>query len=189
MKQSIACAVVACAISCVAAASMQLSPSEWMDTETSTNCPFAFGTDANHFAFSIDFVATASNNVQVAFGTDSDSDGALSPDETGLLVAWDCGSWRICGPAAGESFSQPPATEAGYKRLEWDLRNVGSRIPSVLRLTEDGSPVFQALHASPRPWFYDSNWNIMRLTARGIDDHDAEFSVRMRNDGTRISLR
>ena len=86
-------------------------------------------------------------------------------------------------------FFSAPATEAGAKRLEWDLRNVGSRIPSVLRLTENGSPVFQALHASPRPWFYDSNWNIMRLTARGIDDHDAEFSVCMRNEGTRIKLR
>ena len=34
------------------------------------------------------FSGTASNNVEIAFGTDADGDGALSVDEIGLSAGW-----------------------------------------------------------------------------------------------------
>ena len=57
----------------------------YADTEVATNVPFAFGPQgAKNFQFDLCFAATPSNNVQLAFGRDCDSDGALSADEVGM---------------------------------------------------------------------------------------------------------
>lgn len=74
----------------------QLPSSSFPDTEVSTNVPFLFRRDhAGRFNFALDFNATPSNNVEVAFGSDLDADGVLQPRETALSFAWDCGQWIL----------------------------------------------------------------------------------------------
>lgn len=80
---------------CFAVGISELPPSDFVDTEVTTNFPAAFGTNDNHFLFSLVFDSAPSNNVQAAFGCDADSDGILSAEETDLIVGWDCGRWRI----------------------------------------------------------------------------------------------
>lgn len=54
------------------------------DTEVSTNVAMmAWGENNRKFHVSLQFDATPSNNVQVAFGTDESADGNLSDEETG----------------------------------------------------------------------------------------------------------
>ena len=68
----------------------------YADTETSTNVPFAFvRSGVRNFEFDLCLAGTPSNNVQLAFGRDADSDGVLSVDETDMSFGWDCGEWRI----------------------------------------------------------------------------------------------
>ena len=70
----------------------RLPRGEYADTEATTNVPFAFGPQgAKHFKFDLCLAGTSSNNVQLAFGRDANSDGALSADETDMVFAWDCG--------------------------------------------------------------------------------------------------
>ncbi|MGN0844541.1 MAG: hypothetical protein ACI4QT_04885, partial [Kiritimatiellia bacterium] len=56
----------------------------YIDTEISTNCVLHAGNGMTRtFTFTLAFDATPSNNVQVAFGHDANTDGVLSIEETG----------------------------------------------------------------------------------------------------------
>lgn len=76
----------------------QLPSPVHIDTEISTNCILRIGDGVSRtFAFTLDFDATPSNNVQIAFGHDADTDGVLSIEETGMTIGWDCGTWFVNG--------------------------------------------------------------------------------------------
>ena len=81
----------------------EMPDAEWDDTEVVTNAALpAARADSRVFAFSLELDATASNNVEVAFGRDADHDGVLSRGEADLLVGWDCGEWKIVDCASGD---------------------------------------------------------------------------------------
>ena len=46
-------------------------------------------------------LASPSNNVEVAFGTDADGDGVLDLWETDCVIGWDCGAWFVRKGADG----------------------------------------------------------------------------------------
>ena len=59
------------------------------DTEVVTNFALsAIRADSRVFAFALGLDATPSNNVEVAFGHDTDGDGKLSRSEAMMLVGW-----------------------------------------------------------------------------------------------------
>ena len=67
---------------------------EFADTEVTTNIPVnVFRSDVRGLNVSVELCATPSNNVQVAFGRDADGDGVLAPEESDLVVGWDCVRW------------------------------------------------------------------------------------------------
>ena len=68
---------------------------EFADTEVSTNVPFAFPqVNVKHFFLSMELAGTPSNNVQVAFGRDANTNGVLEVEEAGFAIGWDCGFGR-----------------------------------------------------------------------------------------------
>ena len=76
---------------------------EWDDTEVVTNAVLPTArADSRVFAFSLELDATASNNVEVAFGRDVNHDGMLSRAEADLLVGWDCGEWKVVDCGTGD---------------------------------------------------------------------------------------
>jgi len=133
-------------IGCLAAAAAcatsvfpgRLSRGEYADTEATTNVPFAFGPEgARNFQFELSLAGTPSNNVQLAFGRDADSDGVLSAEETDMAFAWDCGGWRIVNCETGDEFASEPATTNYVKSLSWDLLLRRGR-PRRLAVSENG---------------------------------------------------
>ena len=89
----------------------RLPESGYADTEASTNVPFAFArAGVRDFEFDLCLCGTPSNNVQLAFGRDADSDGVLSAGETDMVVGWDCGEWRIACFTNGTVLASAPAT-------------------------------------------------------------------------------
>ena len=64
-----------------------LPPSEYADTEVSTNIPFAvsFGV-MSRLELSLSLDASPTNCVEASIGTDTDNDGNLSPEETDYTV-------------------------------------------------------------------------------------------------------
>ena len=166
-----------------------LSRGEFADTEVTTNCPFSFASPfVVNLRFSMEFDSTPSNNVQIAFGQDSDADGVLSADETGVVVAWDCGGWILFGTNALPFAVSPAAGTDAHKTLRWDLHLSGKK-PKRLVLTENDQVLFPDFTPAPEPWFYDRNWNMFRLTARGIDDPAGSFTVDLNEKGALILLR
>ena len=76
----------------------QLAPSQFADTEVSTNVPCALDLPSlKEYRIGLGLVGTPSNNVEVALGHDADGDGVLSLDEAAISLAWDCGEWSIGG--------------------------------------------------------------------------------------------
>ena len=166
-----------------------LPPWEKADTEVTTNCPFSFGSPfVFDFRLAMEFDSTPSNNVQIAFGRDSDADGVLSAGETGMILAWDCGEWILFGTNALPFAVSPAVDTNAHKVLRWDLHLRGKR-PKSLILTENDQPLFPDFASAPEPWFYGRDWNMFRLTARGVDDPAESFVVDLDEKGALIFLR
>ena len=129
-----------------------------------------------------------SNNVQLAFGRDLDSDGVLAADEADMTFAWDCGEWRIVNGTNLAYFAAAAATTNSSKRLEWDLRMKRMSMRH-LDVRENGVALFPELADAPEPWFYSPEWNLLRLTARGVDATDESARVALDITGYTINLR
>ena len=71
-----------------------LPPSEYADTEVSTNMPFVVSLDSmNRLEFTLSLDVSLTNSVEASVGTDADGDGNLSLDETDYTVGCRCGVW------------------------------------------------------------------------------------------------
>ena len=71
-----------------------LPQSEFADTEVSTNIAFAVERPAmTRIEFTVSLDATPTNNVEVAIGTDTNSDGNLAVEEAAYVFGYDCGTW------------------------------------------------------------------------------------------------
>ena len=71
-----------------------LPQSEYADTEVSTNIAFVVERPAmTRIEFTVALDATPTNNVEVAIGTDTNSDGNLAVEEAAYVFGYDCGAW------------------------------------------------------------------------------------------------
>ena len=164
----LACCCVAAALDAVALVVRPetLPPSPWADTEMSTNVVFAtcpIGPALRDFHIDMSLLATPSNNVQVALGRDADEDGVLSLAETDFSLGWDCGSWWFNRTTRWE-----PATTNDVKDLSWTLR-MRNGAPHALNVVENGTLISSVTNAAALADFYSPDWNLMRITVRGVD--------------------
>ena len=170
----------------------QLPPSEYADTEVSAHHRLEQPDVGLHgLDFRLDFNGTSSNNVEVAFGRDGNEDGALAPHETDVVVGWECGRYFIERFRTGERIEEPNVGTNGVRRtLDWhyDVRKGGEVFRSFSATNEVGA-AFVGLAASRPDWLYGRDWNLMRLTARGVDVQDERFEVEVLQRGFFIHLR
>lgn len=167
-----------------------LGASPYLDTEVVTNFPCASW--RNHlktFSVTLAFAATPSNNVQMAFGTDVDHDGALSPDEERLVVGWDCGEWFLACPTNGVRAvkSADPDEYEDDLFCSFGMRSSGDL--SSVSFRDWDWPLFAAVCESRPGWLYGADWDCVRLTARGAGISGARFSAAASTWGTRIVFR
>ena len=72
----------------------ELPPSEFADTEVSTNIAFVVDrSEISRIEFTVALAATPTNNVEVAIGKDGNGDGNLSVEESAYVFGYDCGNW------------------------------------------------------------------------------------------------
>ena len=158
-----------------------------IDTETVTNLPFtAWQEHVGKFKFSLTCRTTATNNVQFAFGRDADDDGILSLEESDLVVGWDCGKWFVQGGYEAERIETTVGTGDG-QTLAWTVR-LSPRMAAPVSVTAsvDGMPVFGGVDAG---MFYRKNWNMFRLTGRGLADSAESPVVQILPDSLTILMR
>ena len=171
----------------------ELSTPMFADTEVTTNVAMtAWIETTRQFTIILQFDATSSNNVQVAFGTDESTDGNLSDEETGLTLGWDCGAWFISSDAVTNRFTAAPAGSGGQKVLSFQVSLGADGLPRTLELKDGSTPlVFSGLDILPTPpaWMYSKSWNLLKVIARGTDAQNERVTVRLSNDAVILLLR
>ena len=174
------------------AALPQLPPSEFADTEASAHHPLEQGPiGLRGLDFRLEFAGTPSNNVEVAFGRDGDEDGALAPHETDVILGWECRRYFIERFRTGERIEEPDVGTNDLERsLAWHytLRKNG-KVFKAFAVTNEVGAVFAQVSTNAPAWLYSRDWNLMRLTARGVDVQDERFEVEVQSSGFFINLR
>ena len=164
-----------------------LPPWEMADTEVSTNCPFAFEkTNVKHLRIGLDCIGTPSNNVQVAFGRDANTNGVLEVCETGFAVGWDCGAWVLRDSGTNEWCAASVTTNA-QKSLAFDL-GVARAKPRRVSATENGEALVWDVPGKLPGSLYCNEWDTLRLTVRGIDPPEESVRAQVVVEGFRVSI-
>ena len=185
-------AAVAFALSASGAAVEPLPAPEFADTEVSAHHALEQGPfGLRGLDFRLEFAGTPSNNVEVAFGRDGDEDGALAPHETDVVVGWECGRYFIERFRTGERIEEPDVGTNDVERsLAWHytLRKSGKVFKAFTATNEVGA-VFAQVSTNAPAWLYSRDWDLMRLTARGVDVQGERFEVEVQTSGMSIHLR
>ena len=133
---------------------------EFADTEVSTNFVFSVGEGQNRsLVFTVELHATPSNNVEVAIGVDADEDGSLSLDETALAVGYDCGEWFVRS-TLNDAVTMTGVVDSGVFRRTYRVRS---------------------RRVNPQ-------WNLVKVTRRGVDASAESVSVESAEQGFRVRL-
>ena len=137
-----------------------LPPSEYADTEVSTNFVFAVGEGGGRrLVFSLELEAGTTNNVEVAIGCDADCDGWLSLDETALAVGYDCGEW-FARSSAKDCVTISNAAVSGMFRCTYEVRS---------------------RHIDPA-------WNLVKVTRRGLGASNENVSFKIVEFGFGVKI-
>ena len=169
---------------------LSLPPVVHVDTEVTTNVVISsWQRGAAKFAFSLSCIATPSNNVEAAFGEDVNANGVLEPEETDVVVGWNRGNWFVQNGADGERFSMAPTSMEDVKTLAWAYRLTAAPTPVRLSVVVDGTAAFSTLAEESPEWLHRREWNLMRLTGRGLHDSGETFTVGTPLDPTAILFR
>ena len=164
-----------------------------VDTEVSTNCVLRISpAERRHLSLEMELAATRSNNVQVAFGRDVNTNGILEVREQQLVLGWDCGRWVMREGLGGLGSLEGLECEAVdgevVKRLEVDVWSLRGEVIRAKWL-ENGQPLDWGLPEKLPSELIDENWNMLRLTVRGVDAASERFRVRVSAVGTVIYVK
>ena len=144
-----------------------LPQSEYADTEVSTNIAFAVERPAmTRIEFTVALDATPTNNVEVAIGTDANSDGNLAVEEAAYVFGYDCGAW----------FARSAGLE-GLGSLEClgSLEGLG------------GGRVEKTFVLKRRQ--LDTAWNLLKVTRRGCGSSFELVEANGRKPGFKLEVR
>ncbi len=174
----------------------RLPPPAFADREVSGDAaiPANVRDNLRRFRLDISFEASASNNVQIAFGRDADLlDGVLAAEETAFIIGWDSSEWFLRPAGLKERFVHAPADGQTPRRrtLHAAIRVNTQGTPTAIEFSDDaGAFAFDGLSLAPPPlWLTPENWNLLRVTVRGAADAEEDVKVRFLPDGATIILR
>ena len=175
-----------------------LPPWEFVDTEVSTNVPFALPEkDARHLLLELELAGTPSNNVQAAFGRDANTNGVLEAAETGLELGWDCGKWKVREGLRGlrglrelreYEWCAEEVTTNRVKKLSLDMFILKAK-PKRISAVENGVPLNWQLPVPLPRALYDKSWDTLRLTVRGVDRADESLRAQVQVGGMCLFIR
>ena len=164
--------VVICALACATASGAvmpQLPESQFAGTEVWTNVPCTqLLSGVRELEVVIDFAGTESNCVQVAFGCDIDGDGDLSWNEADVSLGWSAGDYFIEDVKGGRRFPEAASVTNSMHRIELRaaLGENGGKSASVMC---DAAAKFAEVLGGELQWLYRRDWNLAKVTRRGVD--------------------
>ena len=144
--------------------------SQYADTEVTTNIAFNTSrTDVKTFELNFQLECSSSNCIQVALGRDIDSDGILSFVETDVVYGWRNGRYFVedakgaCRYEENLSLAQENAHNFAIR-----IRTTKEYQPKMYSAMADSTSLFMSLAETVPAWLYRPEWNLMRITRRGV---------------------
>ena len=129
-----------------------LPPSEYADTEVSTNIPIRVNLERlDRMRFVLELSPSATNDIEVLIGHDADTNGVLSVGESCIAFGYDCGQWF----------------ERRMENVEWRIENEGEgaangRVRRELAIRyKDFAP----------------DWDLVKVVRRGLSASDESVSL------------
>ena len=161
-----------------------------LDSEVSTNVAFnAYRNDARSFGVSMTFMGTESNCVQVAFGRDADGDGNLAAVETGFVLGWRGGAYFIEDAESQNRMIEIADATHTARKLVLDVKLNRDCVPKHVTLLNENGACFTALSGNVPSWIFNRNWNLMKVTRRGVDASSESIDVECKYKFLRIVIR
>lgn len=168
--------------------SMPVSP--FADTEVSTNMPINKA-DISYADLKFSFDGTPSNNLELAFGTDVNTNGVLEAEEIDARFGWRSGRHFIENARTGERFEEVPANLPRSFSVEMHLEvRYNSQQVRSMNVSGVNAVAFGALVSNvPPTWIWRREWNLMRATRRGTDPPSEWVDYKASHRGFAIRLR
>ena len=106
----------------------------------------------------------------MALGTDADGDGNLSFAETQAVYGWRNGRYFIEDVIGGKRYEHSVKSEdrIGIQAFTVNMHTTRDYLPKTFLANIDGVSVFTNLSTTVPSWLYQPEWNLMRITRRGI---------------------
>ena len=143
----------------------RLPQSAFADTEVSTNIAFVVERPAmTRIEFTVALDATPTNDVEVAIGTDANSDGNLAVEETAYVFGYDCGAW-FCR-----------------------ARDENKIESSTVNLNLQPQPRLSHIFILKRRQL-DTAWNLVKVTRRGWGSTCELVEAKGRKPGLKLEVR
>lgn len=148
---------------------LTLPPSLFADTEVSTNVVVnRRRNDVKAFGVFMELAGSVSNSVQIAFGRDTDGDGNLAPGETALVLGWRANRWFVEDVRKGARHFGPVSAAAAQRFLRMSVRTDDKFVPMRAAFTSEAGACFAALSHPAPAFLFDREWNLAKVTRRGV---------------------
>ena len=167
---------------------MPVSP--FADTEVSTNIPINKA-DISYSDLNFRFDGTPTNNLELAFGTDANTNGVLEAEEVGARFGWRAGRYFIENTLTGDMFDGEAlnSSQSFSVDLHLEVRYSSQQVRKVA-VSGVNAAEFGALATNvPPAWIWRRDWNLMRATRRGMEPPSYWIEYSASHRGFAIRLR
>lgn len=115
----------------------------------------------------MEFSGTVSNNVQIAFGRDYDSDGDLAPEESDLVLGWRRGRYFVEDVAESRRVFAESVEPTDGRFLTMRVTTDAAFRPKTVSFQTEAGACFDEVGV--QDYLFSTNWNLAKVTRRGVD--------------------
>ena len=168
----------------------QMPVSPFADTEVSTNMVINKA-DINYVDLKFTFCGTPTNDLEMAFGTDVNTNGVLDAEEVETRFGWRGGRYFIENALTCESFDSDAIAGSQNLSVELhlDIRSSPQQVRRIALAGANAAAFAGILSDRPPAWLWRREWNLMRVTRRGTETPSDWLYYKAANLGFAIRLR
>ena len=168
----------------------QMPVSPFADTEVSANMAINKA-DVSHVDLTFAFCGTPTNDLEMAFGTDADTNGVLDAEEVETRFGWRGGRYFIEDALTCERFDSAATdgTQDLSVELHLDVRTASQRVRRASVSGANASAFGGLVSGRPPSWLWRREWDLMRVTRRGTEPPSDWLRYKAANIGFFIRLR
>lgn len=168
----------------------QMPVSPFADTEVSTNMVINKA-DINYVDLKFTLCGTPTNDLEMAFGTDVNTNGVLDAEEVETRFGWRSGRYFIENALTCESFDSESIAGSQNLSVELhlDIRSSPQQIRRIAVAGANASAFSGLVFERPPAWLWRREWNLMRVTRRGTESPSDWLYYKAANLGFAIRLR